>query len=151
MSDKPGNGINPPAHEFRAPEIVRLFLSRSRGENVADFYQIRPCDSERIEGFDLVTGEALAWMVLQCCRHHIAAQAQTALCGELTKLFEFISGAAEGVDFRRCFPLGILFHFVVEVCEPASSRLKLLGLQNPDRGFVIQKDFSKSTDKKPVL
>ena len=41
--------------------------------------------------------------------------------------------------------------YVVEVCEPASSRLKLLGLQNPDRGFVIQKDFSKSTDKKPVL
>ena len=126
MSDKPGNGINPPAHEFRAPEIVRLFLSRFRGENVADFYQIRPCDSERIEGFHLVTGEALAWTVLQCCRHHIAAQAQTALCGELTKLFEFISGAAGRCGLPSVFSVGYFVSFCVnygvEVCEPASSR-----------------------------
>ena len=144
MSDKPGNGINPPAHEFRAPEIVRLFLRRFRGENVADFYQIRPCDSERIEGFDLVTGEALAWMVLQCCRHHISAQAQTALCGELTKLFEFISGAAEGVDFRRCFPLGILFHFVLIMwLRSASLRVarETFRSAKPGQGFCNTKGF----------
>ena len=86
MSDKLSNDIYPPTHELHTFKVVRLFLCRFIGEYVADFYQIRPCDGERVESVHLFLGEPHAWTVLQTSLNDIAAQTNSTLLGKCLEL-----------------------------------------------------------------
>ena len=88
MLDKSCNGINPPTHELLILEEPSLFLCRFIGEYVADFYQIRPCDGERVEGIHLFLGEPHAWTVLQTSLNDIAAQTYSTLLGKRLELLQ---------------------------------------------------------------
>ena len=71
---------------------------------VADFYQIRPCDGERVEGIHLFLGEPHAWTVLQASLNDIAAQTNSTLLGKRLELLKLFFRTSVGVDFRRRFP-----------------------------------------------
>ena len=76
MLDETRTGFKPPRHEPLRLEEFQLFRVRLGLEDVADFYQIRSGIDERVEGFDLLLGEPLPWMVLQANLGEIAVQAQ---------------------------------------------------------------------------
>ena len=86
MLDKSCNGINPPTHELLILEEPSLFFCRFLGKHVADFYQIRPCDGERVKRMDFLLGEPHAWAVLQACLNDIAAQTNSTLLGKRLEL-----------------------------------------------------------------
>ena len=98
MLDESSDSINPPSHELLTLEVLCLFLIRFLPKDVADVYQICPCQSQGVKCIHLNLRQSLTWMMIHSCLNHIAVDAESAHLGKSLDPVMFFQSASVGIN-----------------------------------------------------